>query len=54
MDRSSERPANRYRRHPSAMDARVTSIASEWGRTFLAQTVIGVLLAFLWATLGLQ
>ena len=54
MERSSERPRSGYRRHLSAMDTRATSIAFEWGRTFLAQTVIGVLLALLWATLGLQ
>ena len=30
------------------------TVASEWGKTFLTQTVIGILLAVLWATLGLQ
>jgi hypothetical protein len=46
MYRAIQQPANRQ---PHA-----TAIASEWGRTFLTQTVIGVLLAVLWATLGLQ
>ncbi len=46
MHRAIQQLANR---HPHA-----TTIASEWGRTFLTQTVIGVLLAVLWATLGLQ
>ncbi len=44
MYRASERPA-----HPQP-----TGIASEWGKTFLTQTVIGILLAVIWATLGLQ
>ena len=39
----------RANRQPQA-----TTIASEWGKTFLTQTVIGILLAVLWATLGLQ
>ena len=47
MDRPSEYRANRDLRQ-------ATSIASEWGRTFLTQTAIGILLALLWATLGLQ
>jgi len=46
MYRALQQPANRQ---PYA-----TSVASEWGRTFLTQTVIGILLAVLWATLGLQ
>ena len=46
MYRAIEQPANRQ---PQA-----TSVACEWGKTFLTQTVIGVLLAVLWATLGLQ
>jgi len=33
---------------------RVISIAAEWGKTFLIQSVIGVLLAALWVMLGLQ
>lgn len=28
--------------------------ASEWGRTLLTQSLIGILLALLWAMLGLQ
>lgn len=48
MDRTSQHPANRNQ-HPQ-----VACVASEWGRTFLAQTAIGILLAVLWATLGLQ
>lgn len=48
MDRASTHFANRHPR-PQA-----TSVASEWGRTFLAQTVIGILLALLCTTLGLQ
>ncbi|MBI3030886.1 MAG: hypothetical protein HYY64_15380 [Candidatus Rokubacteria bacterium] len=46
MDRTSQHPANHQ---PQA-----ASIASEWGKTFLTQTAIGILLAVLWATLGLQ
>ena len=45
MDRAHEHSANRYQ---------AISVASEWGKTFLTQTVIGILLALLWATLGLQ
>ena len=48
MDRASKHSANRYPR-PQA-----TSVASEWGKTFLAQSVVGILLAFLWVMLGLQ
>ncbi len=46
MYRAIQQTANRQ--------AHATAIASEWGRTFLTQTVIGILLAVLWATLGLQ
>ena len=46
MYRAIQQPANRQ---PHAI-----SVASEWGKTFLTQTVIGILLAVLWATLGLQ
>ncbi len=46
MHRAIQQPANHQ---PQA-----TTVASEWGRTFLTQTVIGILLAVLWATLGLQ
>ena len=46
MHRAIQQPANRQ--------THAISIASEWGKTFLTQTVIGILLAVLWATLGLQ
>jgi preprotein translocase subunit SecF len=46
MHRAIQQPTNRQ---PHA-----TTVASEWGKTFLTQTVIGILLAVLWATLGLQ
>ena len=45
---------NRAIRQPANRQPQATAIASEWGRTFLTQTVIGILLAVLWATLGLQ
>lgn len=48
MDRASKHSANQSRR------SEAISVASEWGRTFLAQTVIGILLALLCTTLGLQ
>ena len=46
MDRASKHSANP---RPQA-----TSVASEWGKTFLAQSAIGILLALLWVMLGLQ
>lgn len=45
MNRATEKFVNRLR---------ATSVAAEWGKTFLAQSLIGVLLAVLWAMLGLQ
>ena len=39
---------------PAKCQPQATTVASEWGKTFLTQTVIGILLALLWATLGLQ
>lgn len=38
-----------YRRGP-----RAESTAAEWGKTFLAQSLIGILLALVWSMLGLQ
>ena len=48
MNRINDNLVNRIRR------PRATSVACEWGKTFLAQSLIGVLLAVLWAMLGLQ
>lgn len=33
---------------------RATSVASEWAKTFLVQSLIGVVLAVVWTMLGLQ
>lgn len=48
MNRASDYPVNRPRR------PRAANLASEWGKTFLIQGFIGILLALLWAMLGLQ
>lgn len=48
MDRASANFVNRSQR------PRAASVASEWGKTFLTQSAIGILLAVLWAMLGLQ
>lgn len=48
MNRTTDHFANRIPR------PRATSIATEWGKTFFAQTLVGILLATLWAMLGLQ
>jgi hypothetical protein len=44
----------RASQQPTHCQPQAASGASEWGKTFLTQTVIGILLAVLWATLGLQ
>ena len=48
MDRASQSLVNRQPR------TRAASVAAEWGRTFLAQSLIGILLAIVWTMLGLQ
>lgn len=48
MNRANENLVNRISR------PRATSVAAEWGKTFVAQSLIGVLLAVLWTMLGLQ
>ncbi len=48
MNQSNKNLTNRIPR------PRATSVAAEWGKTFLAQSLIGVLLAVLWVMLGLQ
>ena len=48
MNRANENIVNRIRR------PRATSVACGWGKTFLAHSLIGVLLAALWTMLGLQ
>ena len=48
MKRAMERLANRDQ------SPRAVSVAAEWGRTFLVQGLIGILLAALWMSLGLQ
>lgn len=48
MKRADQDVVNRIQR------PRAISIAAEWGKTFLAQSLIGILLAALWVMLGLQ
>lgn len=48
MKRALEHLANRDQ------SPRAVSVAAEWGRTFLIQGLIGIVLAALWMTLGLQ
>lgn len=48
MNRAFEHLDNRPRR------PRAVSVAAEWGKTFLIQSLIGILLAALWMILGLQ
>jgi hypothetical protein len=48
MNRANENLVNRIPR------PRATSVAADWGKTFVAQSLIGVLIAVLWTMLGLQ
>lgn len=48
MNRANRNLTNRNH-HPQA-----TSVAAEWGKIFLTQSVVGIMLAVLWVMLGLQ
>lgn len=48
MEQASKDPVSRQPR------LRAAGVASEWGRTLLTQGLIAILLALLWAILGLQ
>lgn len=48
MNRSTSDLVNRDHR------PRAVSVASEWARTFLTQSLIAIVLATLWTMLGLQ
>lgn len=48
MNRSTPNLVNRDHR------PRAVSVASEWARTFLTQSLIAIVLAALWVMLGLQ